>query len=43
MNQTEEIIKTLEIIKGIEQDTKRKILLSNLITEYQRVKNYENR
>jgi len=41
MNQTEEIIKTLEIIKQYETDTKRKILLSNLITEYQKVKTFQ--
>ena len=38
MNQTEEIIKTLEIIKNIEPNTKLKILISNLIDEY---KNHE--
>ncbi len=37
MNQIEEIIKTLEIIKTIETDTKLKILILNLITEYQKV------
>lgn len=36
MNQSEEIIKTLEIIKGIETNIKLKILISNLITEYKK-------
>jgi len=38
MEQKEEIIKTLEIIKSIEKDTKLKILISNLITEYKKIK-----
>ena len=36
MNQIDEIIKTLEIIKSIEKDTKKLILLSNLINEYKK-------